>query len=369
MGPGDRGWRVERLLVTGAAGFIGSWLVAHLRRRDPGIEIVAVDALAYAGWSAEAVADAGVRVLVGDIRDEAFVRSAMRGCDAVINVAAETHVDRSLVDPWPFLRANVEGVLVLLQAAHKVGVRRFVQVSTDEVYGDATAREMVPSREGDALAPRSPYAATKAAAEHLVASFGASFGMEVVITRGCNTYGPRQYPEKIVPLFITNALLDLPLPVYGSGTAVRDYLHVMDHCAGIACALLRGQAGAAYNLGAGRAVSALDVAETVLALTGKPRDRIVHVADRPGHDYAYAVDSARAAALGWRPKVDWLSGLAETVAWYRAHPGWWLAIRRQEAFQRLIEARFGPDTARLWYGALGRAAGARADGLDGGAPA
>ncbi len=326
----------RRILVTGAAGFIGSGYVRCVLARRPGTEIVALDALTYAGNSKN-LEGLGERVhfLHGDITDSRAVREAIRGVDAVVNFAAESHVDRSLADARPFVRTNVEGVLVLLEEARRAGVRRFLQVSTDEVYGDLSGTDRH-SLENDVLIPRSPYAATKAAAEHLVCSYGISYGLDVVITRGSNTYGPRQYPEKIIPLFITNALLDLPLPVYGQGTAVRDYLYVDDHCAGIDLVLDQGVAGEAYNLGARLAITGMDVAHAVLRELNKPSTLIQFVADRPGHDYRYSVDPAKAEALGWSRSTGWEAGLAATVRWYREQRSWWEPLRRSEGFRGFV---------------------------------
>jgi dTDP-glucose 4,6-dehydratase len=313
----------RRVLVTGGAGFIGSNYVRYALEHHPEWEVVVLDKLTYAGRleNLEDVWDK-VEFLRGDIADPADVAQAVAGADAVVNFAAETHVDRSLVDAAPFVRTNVEGVLILLEACRRRGVRRFLQVSTDEVYGDlrGTDRHSV---ETDPPRPRSPYAATKAGAEHLVLAYHASFGLDVVLTRGSNTYGPFQYPEKIIPLFVTNALQGRPLPVYGDGSAVRDYMHVEDHCRGVDLVLHRGRVGQTYNLGARLAVSALEVAGTILDLLGKSRDLITFVPDRPGHDYRYSVDPSRAEALGWERRWDFEEGLAATVEWYLANRDWW----------------------------------------------
>jgi len=241
-------------------------------------------------------------------------------------------VDRSLLDSRPFVRTNVEGTVVLLDAARKARVKRFCQVSTDEVYGDLSGSDRH-SVETDPLLPRSPYAATKAAGDHLVFSYGASFGLDVVVTRGSNTYGPYQYPEKIVPLFITNALEDKPLPIYGDGSAVRDYMHVEDHAAGIDLVLHRGESGQAYNLGARQAVSGVQVAWRALELLGKPAELKRFVPDRPGHDYRYSVDPARAEFLGWTRKWTWADGAAQTVTWYVRNEPWWRRVKDRLGFR------------------------------------
>ena len=339
----------RRVLITGGAGFIGSNYVRYALHHHPDWKIVVLDKLTYASnaddlWKAEE----RVTFIHGDIYNSGDVRKAVAGTDAVVNFAAESHVDRSLLNARPFVRTNVEGTHVLLAEALRAGTRRFLQVSTDEVYGDvsSTARH---SLEKDALYPRSPYAATKAAAEHLVFSYGTSYGLDVVITRGSNTYGPYQYPEKIIPLFATNALEDRPLPVYGDGSAVRDYLHVEDHCRGIDLVLHEGRGREAYNLGARLEVSGIQVAERVLDLLGKPRTLIRFVADRPGHDYRYSVDPSKAEALGWTRRWDFSDGLAQTVAWYVDRREWWWRTKRGQEFRRYDRAWYGerlPVTSR-----------------------
>ncbi len=332
----------NRILVTGAAGFIGSGYVRYVVEQHAATQLVAFDALTYAG-NPQNLDGLGDRVTFvrGDIADVEAVRAAMEGVDAVVNFAAESHVDRSLQDARPFVRTNVEGVAVLLDEARRARVRRFLQVSTDEVYGDLSGSDRH-SLETDVLAPRSPYAATKAAAEHLVRSYGISYGMDVVITRGSNTYGPRQYPEKIIPLFITNALMDMPLPLYGQGTAVRDYLYVDDHCAGIDTVLHLGASGEAYNLGARTEVTGVEVARSLLRHLRKPEGLIQFVADRPGHDYRYSVDPGRAEALGWVRRVAWDEGLAATARWYADNRAWWDAVRGSAGFRGYVQRHYGP---------------------------
>lgn len=321
------GRRFHRVVVTGGAGFIGSNYVLYATRRHPDWEIVVLDSLTYAGNPAN-LDDVRDRIafIRGDISVADDVAGAVRGADAIVNFAAESHVDRSLRDARPFVNANVMGVVVLLEAVRRAGAGRFLQVSTDEVYGDlagTTGR----SEEPDPPRPRSPYAASKAAAEHFVRAYVESYGLDAVITRGSNTYGPRQYPEKIIPLFAANAIDGLPLPVYGDGSAVRDYLYVDDHCAGIDLALHRGTRGEAYNLGARLEVSGLEVARRILALLGRDESLIRYVADRPGHDYRYAVDPSKAEALGWTRTYSFADGLARTVAWYAENEGWWRPLR------------------------------------------
>jgi dTDP-glucose 4,6-dehydratase len=330
----------SRVLVTGGAGFIGANFVHHAARAHPAWEIVVLDKLTYAGNRANlAAVEDRIEFVHGDIADPAVVDATMAGCDAVLNFAAESHVDRSLVDCRPFVRTNVEGTAVLLGAAQRHGVKRFLHVSTDEVYGDLAGTDHC-SLESDVLAPRSPYAASKTAAEHLVFSWGISFGLDVVVTRGSNTYGPYQYPEKIIPLFITNAVDELPLPIYGRGEAVRDYLHVEDHCAGIDTVLHAGETGTAYNLGARLEVNGLEVAERILDGVGRDRSLMTYVTDRPGHDYRYAVNPGRAEALGWTRRHEFPGGMASTIAWYLENEAWWRAIKESRAYG---------DHERTWY--------------------
>jgi dTDP-glucose 4,6-dehydratase len=327
-------------MVTGGAGFIGSNYVHYAVQKHPDWEIVVLDKLTYAGnlENLEPVKDR-IRFIQGDIADPEAVRQAMEGADAVLNFAAESHVDRSLLDPRPFVKTNVEGTLVLLEEARKAGVQRFLHVSTDEVYGDLWGTEGH-SLETDPFRPRSPYAASKAAAEHLVFSYGISHKLDVVVTRGSNTYGPYQYPEKIIPLFITNALENKPLPVYGQGQALRDYMHVYDHAAGIDLVLHRGNSGEAYNLGAREQIPGTEVAERVLEALGKPLSLMKFVEDRPGHDYRYSVDPSKAEALGWVRQYRFPEGLVETVRWFQSNEGWWRRVREKKEHQELM---------RSWY--------------------
>jgi dTDP-glucose 4,6-dehydratase len=327
----------KRVLVTGGAGFIGSNYVHHAVKQHPNWEIVVLDKLTYAGnlENLEPVRDR-IEFIQGDIADPDAAAKAMRGADAVLNFAAESHVDRSLLGPLPFVKTNVEGTLVLLEAARSLGVKRFLHVSTDEVYGDLHGMEHH-SVETDPFRPRSPYSASKAAAEHLVFAHGISFGLDVVVTRGSNTYGPYQYPEKIIPLFITNALEDKPLPLYGDGSAVRDYMHAYDHASGIDTVLHAGVNGEAYNLGAREQISGTEVARRVLEALGKPQSLIKFVTDRPGHDYRYSVDPSKAEALGWERKYAFPEGLAETVQWYLEDEGWWQRVRAKREHQELMQ--------------------------------
>jgi dTDP-glucose 4,6-dehydratase len=332
-----------RVLVTGGAGFIGSAYVRHVLATHPEDEVVVLDLLTYAGNPAnldELRDEPRLRFVRGDIADAAVVDALAAECDALVNFAAETHVDRSLLEPEAFARANVIGVMTLLDAARRHG-RRLLQVSTDEVYGDIEPGRF--SVETDPLLPRSPYAAAKAGGELMCRAYAVSYGTEVVVTRGCNTIGPRQYPEKMVPLFVTNALQDLPLPVYGDGMQVRDWLHAEDHAAAVDLALRRGRAGETYNVGAGNERPNLDVVRAILARLGKPESLIAHVPDRPGHDRRYALDASKIKEeLGWAPARDFAQTLNDTVDWYLSHPEWWRAIRGEDgAFADYYERQYG----------------------------
>ena len=319
---------LRHLLVTGGAGFIGSAFVRQRLATDPDLRITVLDKLTYAGSLenlAEAADNPRFAFIQGDICDRAAVDRVAKDVDAIVNFAAESHVDRSLLEAGDFVQTDVGGTLVLLEAARRYEHQRFLQVSTDEVYGHVAEGR---SREDDTLAPRSPYSATKAGAEMLVHAYHVSFGVPTLVTRGSNTYGPYQFPEKIIPLFITNALQDLPLPIYGDGSAVRDCLYVEDHVSAIATVLRNGEPGRAYNVGAGAEVSGLTVADTVLEFCGKPSSLKQFVKDRPGHDYRYALEVDRIRPLGWQSRISFRDGMQLTVDWYQKHDAWWR--RRKE---------------------------------------
>ncbi len=327
------------LLVAGGAGFIGSAFVRRRMEAEPDLRITVLDKLTYAGSLenfAEVSGNPRFQFVQGDICDRSAVEAVAREADAIVNFAAESHVDRSLLDAGEFVQTDVHGTMVLLEAARRYGHQRFLQVSTDEVYGHVGDGR---SREGDALAPRSPYSATKAGAEMLVHAYYSSFGVPTLITRGSNTYGPYQFPEKIIPLFITNALEDLPLPVYGDGSAVRDYLYVDDHVSAIATVLANGEPGSAYNVGAGGEISGLEVADAVLELCGKPASLKHFVNDRPGHDYRYALDATRIRSAGWRAEIGFREGLRRTVDWYRNNEGWWRR-RKEKDFWKFYQRNY-----------------------------
>ena len=324
---------LERLLVAGAAGFIGSNFVRLLRRQRPHVRITVLDKLTYAGNLANLIefeGQSGYRFVHGDICDAALVDSLASEADAIVNFAAESHVDRSLMDPFAFIETDVRGTAVLCEAARKFGHEVFLLVSTDEVYGHVPEGR---SSEEHGFRPRSPYSASKAGGEHIARAYAESFGLPLLVTRGSNNYGPYQYPEKLVPVLITNAIDDLRLPLYNDGSAVRDFIYVEDHCRAIDLVLHEAPAGGVYNVGTGIETSGKDVALAVLEIMGKPHGLIEYVADRPGHDYRYALDISRITDLGWEPQVTFDEGLERTVRWYQEHPEWWRPLKSGEYWE------------------------------------
>jgi dTDP-glucose 4,6-dehydratase len=317
---------MKRLLITGGCGFIGSNFVRLQLETYPEVEITNLDALTYAG-NPDNLADLDkhprYRFVRGDVADGPFVRKLVAdGFDAIVHFAAESHVDRSIGDALPFLTTNVFGTQCLLDAARAAKTPRYVQVSTDEVYGTLSLTDP-PFTEETPLAPNSPYAASKASADLLVRAAHHTHGMETIITRCSNNYGAYQFPEKLIPLFVTNALSDIPVPVYGDGKQVRDWIHVLDHCRGVDAALRKGKPGGIYNFGGRSERYNIEVTKLVLQLTGKSDSLIRYVTDRLGHDRRYAVECGYAEAeLGWKPTVTFETGLAETVAWYKANTEW-----------------------------------------------
>jgi len=319
-----------KLLVTGGAGFIGSNFIRHVLREHPADRVVNLDKLTYAGNPAnlaDVQRDPRYAFVHGDICDAALVREVLHGVDAVVNFAAESHVDRSLVEPDGFLRTDVFGVFTLLEAVRELKTPRVVHVSTDEVYGSVAQGS---STEQDPLRPSNPYSASKAAGDLLALAYWRTHGVPVVITRSSNNFGPHQYPEKVVPLFITNALDDQPLPLYGDGRHVRDWLYVLDNCAAIDLVLRRGRDGEVYNVGGGHEVENVVLTREILRLTGKPDSLIRRVTDRPGHDRRYSVDSTKVGQLGWAPRHPFPSALETTVRWYREHETWWRPLKSGE---------------------------------------
>jgi dTDP-glucose 4,6-dehydratase len=315
------------LLVTGGAGFIGSAFVRRILERDPHRSVTVLDKLTYAGnlSNLEPVHDApGYRFVRGDITDEQLVNELAADAGAIINFAAESHVDRSIESADAFIQTDVRGTYVLLEAALRNPPTRFLQVSTDEVYGEVATGS---ASEGDLVRPRSPYAASKAAGDLLVHAYHVTHALEVCVTRGSNTFGPYQYPEKIIPLFVTNAIDGEPLPLYGDGLQVRDWLHVDDHCAAIELVLERGEPGGVYNVGGGNEITNLDLTSLILEDLERPMSMVRRVPDRPGHDRRYSVDARRIRGLGWRPSGLFREQLSATVRWYAEHSEWWRPLK------------------------------------------
>jgi dTDP-glucose 4,6-dehydratase len=332
------------VLVTGGSGFIGSNLVRLLLAERPEWRVVNLDRLTYAG-NAENLADLDghprYRFVRGDIANGELVAEIVRSerIDAVMHLAAESHVDRSILSPAVFIETNVRGTQVLLEAARELGVKRFLHVSTDEVYGSLGPTGLF--TEETPLAPSSPYSASKAGSDLLALAYAHTFKLPVVVTRCSNNYGPYQFPEKLIPLMIANALRDLPLPVYGDGLNVRDWIHVEDHCRGLLAALERGRAGEVYNFGASSERRNIEIVKAVLAQVGKPESLIQYVKDRPGHDRRYAIDSSKAQReLGWAPRHRFEEALAQTVTWYREHRAWWERILTGE-YLEYYERQYG----------------------------
>jgi dTDP-glucose 4,6-dehydratase len=331
------------VLVTGGAGFIGSNFVGYALAAHPDWRITTLDKLTYAGRleNLQGVMEHPRHEFVkGDVADPGVADPLVRESEIVVHFAAETHVDRSIANAGEFITTDVYGTFVLLEAARQTPrLRRFVQISTDEVYGSVPSGA---SRETDELKPRNPYSASKAGADRLAYSYWATYQIPVIITRASNNYGPNQFPEKIIPLFITNAVDDIPVPLYGDGLNERDWLHVLDHCRAVDVAIARGVDGEVYNIGGGNHVRNLDLTRRILQLVGKPESLIQPVPDRPGHDRRYALDTAKLQSLGWRPQVAFDQGLAETVRWYRENESWWRPIKDQDpAFRNYYRTQYG----------------------------
>jgi dTDP-glucose 4,6-dehydratase len=335
------------LMVTGGCGFIGSNFIRHLLETDPNVSVINFDALTYAGNPAN-LADferhPRYRFVKGDVADRDAVRAVVKsGVGGIIHFAAESHVDRSIQDSGPFVRTNIVGTQVLLDAAKEFQVRRYVQVSTDEVYG--TLGPTGAFTEETPLAPNSPYAASKAAADLLVRSYVHTFGLNAVITRCSNNYGPYQFPEKLIPLFVSNLLADKQVPVYGDGQQVRDWIHVRDHNRAVELVWRDGKAGEVYNIGGRCEKTNLELTHTLLDLLGKPKSLIRYVQDRPGHDRRYAIDCAKIEReLGWRPTVAFADGLKDTIRWYIDNQAWVNAIRSGE-YLKYYERQYGTRLA------------------------
>jgi dTDP-glucose 4,6-dehydratase len=327
-----------KLLVTGGAGFIGSAFVRHRLGAYPDDRVTVLDKLTYAGRreNLEGLPDERLELVVGDIADRDAVHGAIAGCDAVVNFAAESHVDRSIESPGEFIVTDVFGTYVLLEAARDAGIRH-LQVSTDEVYGSIEEGSFT---EASPIEPSSPYSASKAGGDLLVRAFNHTYGADALVCRASNNYGPRQYPEKLIPLCVLNALAGDPLPVYGDGMQVRNWLHVDDHCTAISAALERGEAGEVYNVGGPDELPNIDVVRRILELTGRDESLIEYVRDRPGHDRRYSLSSERTEGLGWEAAIGFDEGLARTVDWYRDNEDWWAPIRSGD-YRAYYERHYG----------------------------
>jgi dTDP-glucose 4,6-dehydratase len=312
------------MLITGGAGFIGCNFVRHMLREHSETEIVVLDKLTYAGRP-ENLEDVKSRIkfVKGDICDKEAVKKTMEGCDSVVNFAAESHVDRSIASPEDFVRTDVLGVFTLLEEARRRDVKKFVQISTDEVYGST---ELDSFSEKDVLDPSSPYSASKAGGELLARSYVRTYGLDVMVTRSSNNYGPYQYPEKLIPVLVIKALKNQPLPIYGKGANVRDWLHVDDNCRAIDIVISKGKPGDIVNVGSGNEVPNIVIAKLILKHMKKPESLIKFVSDRPGHDFRYSLNWDRIRQLGWKPKVKFEDGLRKTVDWYVTNEAWWKPI-------------------------------------------
>jgi len=323
-----------KLLVTGGAGFIGSNFIRYFLEKHKSCAVVNLDKLTYAGNLdnlKEVQSDPRYRFIKGDITDGPLVEGIVReGIDVIVNFAAETHVDRAIGHAGDFIRTDVYGAFVLLESARSHGVKRFVQISTDEVYGSI---EKGSFSETDPLMPRNPYAASKAGADRLAYSYWATYQLPVIITRASNNFGPYQYPEKVIPLFVTNAVRDIPLPLYGDGMNVRDWLFVMDHCSAIDLVIEKGRDGEVYNIGGGNEIPNIELPQFILDYLKKPRTLIKKVKDRQGHDRRYSLNCEKLKKLGWRPRTDFTQALRETVEWYARNEWWWDKLKSGEYWE------------------------------------
>jgi len=319
---------IVKVLVTGGAGFIGSNFVHYLLKKHPDIEVTVLDKLTYAGRK-ENLQDvlSKIRFIKGDIAKKEDVAKAARDCDCIVNFAAETHVDRSIVEAGTFVLTDVLGTYNLLETARKLDISKFEQISTDEVYGHIKEGSF---REGDKLSPRNPYSASKAGAELLCRSYFETYDLPIVVTRSSNNYGPYQHPEKLIPKTIVYALENKPIPVYGTGENIRDWLYVEDNCEAIDAVLHKGTEGEAYNIGAQQEMKNIDVVKNILKLSNRPEKLISFVKDRPGHDVRYSLDIEKIGKLGWKPKIKFNEGIERTVDWYHRNESWWKLVVEKE---------------------------------------
>lgn len=319
---------MKRLLITGGAGFIGSNFIRHILNKYSDYSITNLDKLTYCGNLdnlKDVEKDKRYKFVKGDIADPAVVKGVVKDCDMIVHFAAETHVDRSISDPYSFVRTNVVGTHTLLEAAKTGGVERFIHISTDEVYGSI---EKGSFKEGDPLEPNSPYSAAKAGSDLLARSYFVTFRLPVIITRSSNNFGPYQYPEKVVPLFVTNLLQNKKVPLYGDGMNVRDWLFVLDNCEAIDTVMHEGKPGEIYNIGAGSETTNKELTYSILELLGKGREFVEAVKDRPGHDRRYSLDISKIKKLGWKPKHDFKKALEFTINWYRNNESWWRQLKK-----------------------------------------
>lgn len=339
---------MKRILVTGGAGFIGSHFTRYLLNHYPDYEVVVLDLLTYAGNRANLADLEGnprFTFVQGDVRHRQTVEELLEGATYVVHFAAETHVDRSILEPDAFITTDVYGTYLMLETARHFRIERFVHISTDEVYGSTPTGKF---KETDPLQPSSPYAASKAGADLLAQVYWKTYRLPVIITRSCNAFGPNQYPEKLIPLFITNALEDKPLPLYGDGQQVRDWVYVLDLCCAIDRVLHQGLPGEVYNIGGNNERTNLEVTRLILNLLGKPEHLITFVPDRPAHDRRYALDTAKIRSLGWQPQTPFEVALQDTVQWYLQNRQWWERIKKeQQEYRTFVEQWYGRQTAGL----------------------
>jgi dTDP-glucose 4,6-dehydratase len=333
---------MAEVLVTGGAGFIGSNFVRFALAHHPDWRVTTLDKLTYAGRREnlhDVMDDPRHTFVHGDIADAAVSAPLVEQSDLVVHFAAETHVDRSILAAGDFIKTDVEGTFVLLEAARRAKrLKRFIQISTDEVYGSVASGASV---ETDELKPRNPYSASKAGADRLAYSYWATYDVPVIITRASNNYGPYQFPEKVIPLFVTNAIDDIPVPLYGDGRQIRDWLHVDDHCRAVDLLIERGTSGEVYNIGGGNEVMNIDLTMKILSSLGKPQSLIKPVADRPGHDRRYCLDTTKLRAVGWTPQVPFEAGLRASIDWYRENEWWWRPIKQHDpAFRSYYETQY-----------------------------